>query len=172
MSGEDELAQVEAMGHLVRLIVGDWQRLAPRKWRFDIDHTEVKHDVVLRENETYDALMEMVRSKYRVLPSEPVALTYDFPVWMKVAGDLTSPPVDILEDGDVELFMAVRMDFVNLAMCVAFGNVGVGRYRTMRREEFGLTEDGTEVFPPKPIPWRGSLYSSNIYRLSAKLNIA
>ncbi|XP_013594925.1 PREDICTED: uncharacterized protein LOC106303121 [Brassica oleracea var. oleracea] len=25
----------------------------------------------------------------------------------------------------------------------------------MRREEFGLTEDGTDVVPPKPIPWRG-----------------
>ncbi|KAF3591398.1 hypothetical protein DY000_02025361 [Brassica cretica] len=25
----------------------------------------------------------------------------------------------------------------------------------MRREEFGLTEDGIDVVPPKPIPWRG-----------------
>ncbi|KAG2308791.1 hypothetical protein Bca52824_028539 [Brassica carinata] len=25
----------------------------------------------------------------------------------------------------------------------------------MRREEFGRTEDGTDVIPPKPIPWRG-----------------
>nr|VDC80514.1 unnamed protein product [Brassica rapa] len=25
----------------------------------------------------------------------------------------------------------------------------------MRREEFGVTEDGTDVVPPKPIPWRG-----------------
>ncbi|CAF1725473.1 unnamed protein product [Brassica napus] len=97
----------------------------------------------------------MVRGKYRVLPSEPVALTYDFPEWMKVPGDYTTPPVDILEDKDVELFMAVRMDYVNLTLCLAFGNVEVGRYHTMRREEFGVTEDGTDVVPPKPIPWRG-----------------
>ncbi|WZZ74094.1 hypothetical protein YC2023_085464 [Brassica napus] len=47
------------------------------------------------------------------------------------------------------------MDYVKLTLCVAYGNVEVGRYHTMRREEFGLTEDGTDVVPPKPIPWRG-----------------
>ncbi|KAF3485890.1 hypothetical protein F2Q69_00055851 [Brassica cretica] len=48
------------------------------------------------------------------------------------------------------------MDYVNLTLCVAYGNVEVGRYHTMQREEFGLTEDGTDVVPPKPIPWRVS----------------
>lgn len=114
----------------------------------------MKYDVVVKENETYDALVEMVRETFRILPSEPVSLTYDFPDWMKIPGDYTTPPVDIVEDGDVELLMAVRMDFVNLAMCVAHGNEAVGRYRMVRREEFGLTEDGIEVVPPKPIPWR------------------
>ncbi|CAH8354476.1 unnamed protein product [Eruca vesicaria subsp. sativa] len=122
------------MGHLVRLVVGDWQRLAQETWKFDIDNTQVKYDVVLRENETYNDLVEMVRGKYHVLPSEVVALTYDFPDWRKIPGDYTTPPVDILEDGDVELFMAVRMDFVNLAICVAYGNEDVDCYKIMRRE--------------------------------------
>ncbi|KAF2542777.1 hypothetical protein F2Q68_00031837 [Brassica cretica] len=152
--GKDELVGVQAMGHLVRLVVGDWQRLAQGTWKFDINHVEVKYDVVVKENETYDALVEMVREKFCILPLEPVSLTYDFPDWMKIPGDYTTPPVDIVEDGDVELLMAVRMDFVNLAMCVAHGNEAVGRYRMVRREEFGLTEDGIEVVPPKPIPWR------------------
>ncbi|KAL0694187.1 hypothetical protein Bca4012_061367 [Brassica carinata] len=107
------------------------------------------------ENETYESLVEMVRSKYRLLPSEPLALTYDFPDWMKIPGDYTTPPVDIVEDGDVELFMAVRMDFVNLTMCVTFGYEDFGRYGDMQRLEFGLTEEGKDVVPPKPIPWRG-----------------
>lgn len=67
------------MGHLVRLVVSDWHRLAPRTWKFDTDHTDVKYDVVLKENETYDAVMEMVRGKYRVLPFEPVILTMTSP---------------------------------------------------------------------------------------------
>ena len=89
------------MGHLVRVVVGEWQRLAHGTWRFDMDHTQVKYDIVMRENETYGGLVARVRGKYRVLPSEPVALTYDFPEWMKVPGDYTTPPVDILEDKDV-----------------------------------------------------------------------
>ena len=156
------------MGHLVRVVVGEWQRLAHGTWRFDMDHTQVKYDIVLRENETYGDMVAMVRGKYRVLPSEPVALTYDFPEWMKVHGDYTTPPVDILEDKDVDLFMATRMDYVNLTLCVAFGNVEVGRYHTMRREEFGVTEDGTDVVPPKPIPWRG-LHFRTLKMLVAKL---
>ncbi|XP_013607536.1 PREDICTED: uncharacterized protein LOC106314149 [Brassica oleracea var. oleracea] len=143
------------MGQLVRVVVGEWQRLAHGTWMFDMDHTQVKYNIVLRENETYGDLVAMVRGKYRVLLSEHVALTNDFPEWMKVPGDYTTPPVDILEDKDVELFMAVRMDYVNLTLCVAYGNVEVGHYHTMRREEFGLTEDGTDVVPPKPILWRG-----------------
>lgn len=145
------------MGHLVRVVVGEWHRLAHGTWRLDINHSEVKYDLVVRENDTYEALVTMVRSKYPVHPSEPVFLTYDFPEWMKVPGDFTIPSVDIVEDKDVELFMAVRMDFTSLTLCVTYGNLEVGRYRANRGEEFGLTEDGTDVVPPKPIPWRGLL---------------
>ena len=126
-----------------------------------MDHTQVKYDIVLRENETYGDMVAMVRGKYRVLPSAHVALTYDFPEWMKVPGDYTTPLVDRVEDKDVELFMAVKMDFANLTLCVTYGNVDVGRYSAMRRKDFGLTEDGTDVVPPKPIPWRGSLFAIN-----------
>ncbi|CAN7014174.1 unnamed protein product [Brassica rapa subsp. trilocularis] len=143
------------MGHLVRVVVGDWQRFAHGTWRFDINHVDVKYDLVLKENETYEELVAMVRGKYQIHHTEPVALTYDFPEWMKVPGDYTTPPVDILDDKDVELFMAVRMDFANLMLCVTYGNVDVARYSQIQREEFGLTEDGTDVVPPKPIPWRG-----------------
>ncbi|KAG2321673.1 hypothetical protein Bca52824_014886 [Brassica carinata] len=132
------------MVHLVRVVVGNWQRPAHGTWRFDIDHTHVKYDLVVKENETYEALVSMVKDKYRVSPSEPVALTFDFLEWMKVPGDFTTPPVDILEHQDVELFMAVRMDFASLTLCVVYDS-----------QEFGLTEDGCEVVPPKPIPWRG-----------------
>ena len=82
---------------------------------------------------------------------------------MKVSGDYTTPPVDILDDKDVELFMAVRMDFANLTLCVTYGNVDVARYSQIQREEFGLTEDGTDVVPPKPIPWRGRCFDTSYF---------
>ncbi|CAF1701803.1 unnamed protein product [Brassica napus] len=59
------LFKFQAMEYLVRFVVGDWSRLAHGTWKFNIDRTEVKYDVLLKENETYDALVEMVRGKCR-----------------------------------------------------------------------------------------------------------
>ncbi|KAF3509651.1 hypothetical protein F2Q69_00002482 [Brassica cretica] len=84
--GMTSLFKFQAMEYLVRFVVGDWSRLAHGTWKFNIDRTEVKYNVLLKENETYDALVEK---------------------------------------------------------------------RTMRGEEFRLTEDRTDVVPLKPIPWRG-----------------
>ncbi|KAJ4887021.1 DBD_Tnp_Mut domain-containing protein [Raphanus sativus] len=143
------------MGHLVRVMVGNWHRLAQGTWKFGIQQSKVKYDLVLKENESYESLVSMVREKYQVFPGEPVVLTFDFPDWMKVPGDFTKPPLEILEDQDVALFMAVRMEFASLVLCVVYGSMEVGEFRRIRRDEFGLTEDGTDVVPPKPVPWRG-----------------
>ncbi|KAF3500928.1 hypothetical protein F2Q69_00044618 [Brassica cretica] len=105
------------MGQLVKLVPGWWVRHAQGVWKFDVDHVEVKYDVVVRENVSFEAFLEMVKEKFRLgerlLPSEPLLLTYDYPDPMKVPGEYTSAPVEIKEDGDVELFMAVKLDFVN-----------------------------------------------------------
>lgn len=149
----------------MRVVVGDWHRLAQGTWRFDIDHTYVKYDLVVKENDTRESLVAMVRSRYPLLPSDPVSLTYDFLNWMKVPGDYTAPSLEVLEDSDVELFMAVRMEFANMTLCVTYDNEDVGRYLTLRREEFGLSEDGTDVVPPKPIPWRDLLFANILFVL-------
>lgn len=104
------------MGHLLRVVIGDWQRLGEGKWKFEVDPVSVKYDLVVKENETYESLVAMVREKYDVHPSTPVSLTYDFPDWMKVPGDSKNPPVDIFEDRDVELFMELRIDFADLRL--------------------------------------------------------
>ncbi|KAL0724134.1 hypothetical protein Bca4012_038733 [Brassica carinata] len=40
-------------------------------------------------------------------------------------------------------------------MCKDFGQQDVDQYRIMRREEYGVAEDGTDVVPPRQISWRG-----------------
>ena len=71
------LFKFQAMEYLVRFVVGDWSRLAHGTWKFNIDRTEVKYDVLLKENETYDALVEMVRGKcrYSLLSMSPWPMT-------------------------------------------------------------------------------------------------
>ena len=62
------------MGQLVKLVTWVWGRHGQGVWKFDVDHTEVKYDVAVRENESYIPLLEMVKGKFqlrkRLLTSE------------------------------------------------------------------------------------------------------
>ncbi|KAF3503929.1 hypothetical protein F2Q69_00044620 [Brassica cretica] len=146
------------MGQLVKLVPGWWVRHAQGVWKFDVDHVEAKYDMVVRENESFEALLEMVKEKFRLgerlLPSEPVLLTYDYPNPMTVPGEYTNAPVEIKEDGDVQMFMAVKLDFVNLHIYVMFDYRAVEEYETMRRTEYrvlaGQTtpEVANQIVPP------------------------
>lgn len=124
------------MGQLVRLVVGDWERRGPGLWKFHVDHTRVKYDDVLKENESYNSVIKMVRSKYKfdqlLLPTELVLLTYDFPENMTASGDYTSPPFEIKENSDVEMFMAIKIDHVGLEMYVTFGYKDVDSLVSLR----------------------------------------
>lgn len=82
------------MGHLFRVVVGDWESGGQGAWRFNVDQTKVKHDIIVKENETYHSLVGMVHAKYNLdqllLPSEPVILTYSFQDWSNDPGAYTS----------------------------------------------------------------------------------
>ncbi|CAH8301801.1 unnamed protein product [Eruca vesicaria subsp. sativa] len=70
-------------------------------------------------------------------PTEPALLTYDFPDYTREADDYTAPPLEIKEDGDVELFMAVRVDYVWLKIYVTFGEENIEHYRRQKDKEDG-----------------------------------
>lgn len=147
------------MGHLVRMVVGDWERGGHGAWRFNTDLTWPKHDVVVRENESYSSLLGMVRKKYKLdqllHPTEPVLLTYEFPNSMTDPGDYTTSPIELKNDGDVELFMSVRIDYVWLELCVAFGRQAVDHYRMQREVEDVEAEDDDGGDDPKTLDFRG-----------------
>lgn len=131
------------MSHIVRVVVGNWQRVGQGAWQFNYDHTHFSHDIVVRENETYGSVLGMVRTKYHLdevpLPSDTVLLTYEFPDLSRDPTSYTSPPVEIKEDGDVELFMSVRIDYAWLELYVTFGERDISSYRRQRNEEDGIT---------------------------------
>ncbi|KAL0733147.1 hypothetical protein Bca4012_009357 [Brassica carinata] len=85
----------------------------------------------------------MVRTKYHLdetlLPSDPVLLTYEFPDLSRDPTSYMSPPVEMKEGGDVELFMSVRIEYAWLELYVTFGERDVGSYRLQRNEEDGIT---------------------------------
>lgn len=85
----------------------------------------------------------MVRTKYHLdqilLPSEPVLLTYAFPDLSDNPTGYTLSPVELKEDGDVKLFMSVRLYCLWLELYVTFGDRDVDSYRRQRLEEDGIT---------------------------------
>ncbi|KAH0850965.1 hypothetical protein HID58_095098 [Brassica napus] len=82
------------MGQLVKLVVGVWEQVSTVGWLFLEDPTERNYDVMVHESQTYASLMDLVRTRYSVDAHTAVALTYEFPKWMKVSGDGSTPPGD------------------------------------------------------------------------------
>ncbi|CAN6914348.1 unnamed protein product, partial [Brassica oleracea] len=144
------------MGQLVKLVVGVWEEVGHRGWLFLEDPTERKHEVMVHENQTYASVLDLVRTRYSVGLETAVTLTYEFPEWMKGPGDLSPPPVDVREDGDVELFMSIRIELPATRLMVTIGNDVVARYLFQRRDNYtvigsskGVTSDNTRTYPPR-----------------------
>ncbi|KAF2563104.1 hypothetical protein F2Q70_00015224 [Brassica cretica] len=137
------------MGQLVKLVVGVWEHLGSNDWLFMADPTEQRHEVMVHENQTYPSLVELARMRYSVGSHTAVALTYEYPEWMKVPGDLTTPP------GDVEFFMSVRLDIPEMRLKVTIGNDNVARYLFQRRDDFTVIGSYAGNLAPNPIPYRG-----------------
>lgn len=144
------------MGQLVKLVVGVWEEVGQRGWLFLEDPTERKYEVMVHENQTYASVLDLVRTRYSVGLETAVTLTYEFPEWMKGPGDLSPPPVDVREDGDVELFMSIRIELPATRLMVTIGNDVVARYLFQRRDNYtvigsskGVTSDNTRTCPPR-----------------------
>lgn len=114
------------MGQLVKIEVGDWERGGPGLWKFHVDHTRVKYDVIMKENDSYSTVIGIVRAKYKLdqilLPTKPMLLTYDFSEYTTTSGEYTSPPVEIKAYDNVEMFMAVRVEHGGLELYIIFGD--------------------------------------------------
>lgn len=152
--------ELRKMVQLVRLVLGDWHRGAQGQWRFNRNHVEPKFDVQLKENESYSSIVSTVKDKYRLdqflSPTAPVLLTYELPDWMKEIDDYTSAPLEITDDGDVEVFMAVRVDCVWLELYVTYGDEDVSRYRrSVAIEEGQILNTDPEVDRHPLAHWRG-----------------
>ncbi|KAG5395364.1 hypothetical protein IGI04_025327 [Brassica rapa subsp. trilocularis] len=153
---ERNLLESDLMGQLVKLVVGVWEEVGQRGWLFLEDPTERKHEVMVHENQTYASVLDLVRTRYSVGLETAVTLTYEFPEWMKGPGDLSPPPVDVREDGDVELFMSIRIELSATRLMVTIGNDVVARYLFQRRDNYtvigsskGVTSDNTRTYPPR-----------------------
>lgn len=156
------------MGQLVKLVVGVWEQVGGGGWLFLEDPTERKYDVMVHENQTYASLLDLVRTRYSVGVHTAVALTYEFPEWMKVPGDGSTPPGDVREDGDVDLFMSIRLELPDLWLMVTIGNDVVARYLFQKRDNY--TVIGSSMGSVAPTPLRLHGYNTSNHMTSAPLS--
>ncbi|XP_048608710.1 uncharacterized protein LOC125584378 [Brassica napus] len=126
------------MGQLVKLVVGVWEQVGIRGWLFLEDPTERRYDVMVHENQTYASLMDLVRTRYSVGTDTAVCLTFEFPEWMRIPADVAWPPVDVRGDGDVDLFMSMRLEIQDLKLMVTIGNNVVACYLFQRRDNYTI----------------------------------
>ncbi|KAJ0255795.1 hypothetical protein HA466_0088470 [Hirschfeldia incana] len=152
---ERNLLESDLMGQMVKLVVGVWEQVGQRGWLFLEDPTERQYEIMVHENQTYASVMDLVRTRYSVGLETAVTLTYEFPEWMKAPGELSSPPVDVKEDGDVELFMSIKIELPGTKLMVTIGNDVVARYLFQRREDYtvigssrGMLHDKKQSYRP------------------------
>lgn len=78
---------------LLRLLQGVWTKTAIGDWRFESSSVYLGETLLVRENETYEDLTNMVRARLMLNQTTPLVLTYQLPQWMLVPEGNRTPPL-------------------------------------------------------------------------------
>ncbi|KAL1205551.1 hypothetical protein V5N11_003728 [Cardamine amara subsp. amara] len=98
---------------------------------------------MLHEQDNFVTVEKKVRDKYQIRLEEEVVLTYQWPEWMLDHQWKQTPPIDVVDDREIELFLALRMDIDDLLLCVTVGNDVVERYHLENEFDSGKETDST-----------------------------
>lgn len=127
---------ISQMTRLIHLEQGYWVKSDAGVWRFVMEPEYLGEALLLRENETIEDLMTLVRVRLELPAETPVALTYQFPEWMRIPNGPHPQPVNLLENRDVEVMMSIREFNDVLILYVTSGPLKVARYQFLCRSPF------------------------------------
>ncbi|KAJ4882224.1 Uncharacterized protein Rs2_39279 [Raphanus sativus] len=123
-------------GKLVRIWRGEWNKEDTGAWIFHPDPTDFGFGALIKDNETYETLMEMVRMRYVLGERTPVTLSYQFPSWILGPLGRRSVPISVTTTSDIPVMMSVREWFTELILVVTIGPDSVARFHFNRRDSF------------------------------------
>ncbi|CAF2069278.1 hypothetical protein HID58_040893 [Brassica napus] len=63
------------------IVVGEWNKEEDGAWNFHPDPTDFGFEAMIRDNETFESLMSIVRMRYVVGERTPIVLSYQFSSW-------------------------------------------------------------------------------------------
>lgn len=135
-----------------------------REWGFRYDPSDLGFGATIRENKTFEGLQGIVRTRYLLLDTTLLCMTYQYPDWMLVLYGWRTPPINILTDSDVHYFMSVRMNNLDLPIYATYGAEAVANYQFHCGSTFSV--GGTSYLLPDSGPglreeipeYRGSTY--------------
>ncbi|CAN6832622.1 unnamed protein product [Brassica oleracea] len=124
------------MRKLVRLWRGEWLKEGDGAWNFNADPTDFGFGAMIRHNETYESLLNVVRMRYVVGQGTPVLLSYQFPAWILGTQGRQSLPISFTTTADIPVMLSVREWFTELVLVVTIGAESVARFHFNRRDNF------------------------------------
>ncbi|KAL0666698.1 hypothetical protein Bca4012_029402 [Brassica carinata] len=124
------------MRKLVRLWRGEWLKEGDGTWNFNADPTDFGFGAMIRHNETYESLLNVVRMRYVVGQGTPVLLSYQFPAWILGTQGRQSLPISFTTTADIPVMLSVREWFTELVLVVTIGAESVARFHFNRRDNF------------------------------------
>ncbi|XP_056846155.1 uncharacterized protein LOC108831784 [Raphanus sativus] len=124
------------MGKLVRLWRGEWLKEENGAWNFHADPTDFGFGAMIRDDESYESLLNVARMRYVVGQGTLVVLSYQFPSWILGPLGRRSVPISITTTADIPVMLSVREWFTKLVLVVTIGAESVARYHYNRRDNF------------------------------------
>lgn len=117
------------MGKLVQFQRGLWVKTTSGDWEFRSNPSDLGFGVMVSENETFESLITIVRTRYLLEATTPVVLTYQFSDSMLAPNGMFPGSVDIMSTSYVFFFMGVRICYPELAIYVTVGAEAVASYQ-------------------------------------------
>ncbi|CAE5959303.1 unnamed protein product [Arabidopsis arenosa] len=98
------------MAFVVRLVPGEWKKDENGFFEHVSQMDGFALAVRLREQDGFAKVVMAVKEKLMLRPEDDIELTYQWPQWMMGPDWRRANPIDILDDEDMTLFMAIRAD--------------------------------------------------------------
>ncbi|KFK31286.1 hypothetical protein AALP_AA6G092800 [Arabis alpina] len=124
------------MCRTVRLLRGTWVIVPYGKWEFKRDPSDTGYGAYVRDDETFESLVEIVKNRCLIDAPTPLRLTYRKPELFANHVDNGGPPCDIKSDDEAALFMANHFNYPPLTLCVVVGAEASATYDFQRRSAF------------------------------------
>ncbi|KAG7544029.1 Zinc finger SWIM-type [Arabidopsis thaliana x Arabidopsis arenosa] len=98
------------MTFVVRLVRGEWKKDDDGCFEHVSTLEGFTMAVRLRETDDYKKVVNAVKERLALAENDDVELSYQWPQWMMGPDWKRANPIDILDDEDMTLFMAIRAD--------------------------------------------------------------